>query len=97
MQAAPLFKHRADYFETLAEIVQIPDYKYSPDRRLFAQITGDIGDGSDVTLRSVTVTGDDMAAAKAKAEAFEAERFGIGVAAAAEPEAEKPGQEGAQE
>jgi hypothetical protein len=41
LQIAPLLKHRADVFQALAESASNPDYKHNPDRKLFAEITGD--------------------------------------------------------
>jgi hypothetical protein len=41
LQIGPLLKHRADVFQALAESASNPDYKHNPDRKLFAEITGD--------------------------------------------------------
>lgn len=41
LQIEPLLKHRADVFQALVESASNPDYKNHPDRKLFAEITGD--------------------------------------------------------
>lgn len=42
MQAAPLFKHRADAIQALADSASNPDYRHAPDRRTFFMMTGDL-------------------------------------------------------
>ncbi len=42
LQAAPLFKHRADAIAALVDSASDPDYRHAPDRRTFFTMTGDL-------------------------------------------------------
>jgi hypothetical protein len=48
MQAAPLFKHRADAIQALVESASDPDYRHAPDRRTLFTMTGDLEDTINV-------------------------------------------------
>ncbi len=76
MQAEYLMRHRADVIASLIRNASDDDYKNIPAKRLFFQLTGDLGDGSDITLRTAPVTGDELAEARAKALEEEQARFG---------------------
>jgi hypothetical protein len=48
LQAAPLFKHRADVIQALVDSASTDSYRNNPDRRLFFQLTGELSE--DVNL-----------------------------------------------
>lgn len=48
MQAAPLFKARADAFAALVDSASDPDYRHAPDRRTYFMMTGDLEENVNV-------------------------------------------------
>ena len=76
LQAAPLFKHRADAFDALNKSASDPDHRHNPDRRLLFQLTGDINDDGGAVQVNVGVSGDDLAKARSTASSYEQEMFG---------------------
>jgi len=61
LQAAPILQHRRDVFEALVNSAMNDDYKHHPDRKLFLEMTGDYRPRTDVNLRRMTTTPDDLA------------------------------------
>ena len=52
MQSAPLWEHRREVFEALAEVAKMPDYKGHQDRELFFTMTGDLVKKSELRIGS---------------------------------------------
>lgn len=50
MQSAPLWRHRRDIFEALAESASNPDPRNNPDRKLALELTGDYKSSNKVQL-----------------------------------------------